>query len=253
MSCWHKHKLQDASCDGGGDETATTCTLYCRVPPGAAVLLRSAVSNRGSDRGGGSPEGCVHDQGEGLSTVIVASVASTRRLCAAVAEGKNRHAPPGRSGGHHPSANNPLRALAPTPQVAHTLAAGSSEPSLAAFQLSTPLQPPAVALQCPPEPLPSFGEDGCAWTSAAPWEASESQISVTGAAAAGSPVPPPPTALTAGKQCHGEVGSAQGGDAAGWEGWWWELAASPPPLGSLDGMELCEEGATLREAISLAS
>ena len=32
------------------------------------------------------------------------------------------------------------------------------------------------------------------------------------------------------------------GEGSRWDGWWWELASSPPPLGSLDETELCAWG-----------
>ena len=201
----------------------------------------------------------------GAATPPMAEAAAALHLSSLALKGRSTEAGgktlkfgrPGRPG-YHAGANNPLRARGPTPQVDHTVAAGPAEPGLVAFQLSEP-PPAAVAQQRPPEePLPPFGEDGCACTAAAPSEASESQISAMAFSAAESfkltSPPPTPAAAAAAMQCDGDgVRSAQGGEAARWEGWWWELAASPPPLGSLDGMELCEEGATLREAISLAS
>ena len=201
----------------------------------------------------------------GAATLPMAEAAAALHLSSLALKGRSTEAGgktlkfgrPGRPG-YHAGANNPLRALGPTPQVDHTVAAGPAEPGLVAFQLSEP-PPAAVAQQRPPEePLPPFGEDGCACTAAAPSEASESQISAMAFSAAESfkltSPPPTPAAAAAAMQCDGDgVRSAQGGEAARWEGWWWELAASPPPLGSLDGMELCAEGAALRAGIPLTS
>ena len=92
-----------------------------------------------------------------------------------------------------------------------------------------PLPPTAVPQQYPPMPTPP--------------------PSTPPAAQNGLPAPSPPAEACEGPSswtlaaelpsaCQG-VETAAGGEAAAWDEWWWELGASSPPLGSLDGLDLC--------------
>ena len=48
--------------------------------------------------------------------------------------------------------------------------------------------------------------------------------------------------------CNGDaVRAAAGGEASAWDEWWWELATSPLPLGSLDGLDPCGVRADVAE------
>ena len=118
-------------------------------------------------------------------------------------------------------------------------------PLAATFQLwppSPPLPlPPTreIPQQQPPMPSPT--------TSAPP------------AAQIGLPAPIPPTEASSGPSswmlgaespppCNGDaVRAAAGGEASAWDEWWWELATSPLPLGSLDGLDPCGVRADVAE------
>ena len=116
-------------------------------------------------------------------------------------------------------------------------------PLAATFQLWPPSPPPPLppTLDIPPQHPPT----------PPPTPMPPPTPSTPPAAQIGLPAPTTPTEASAGPsswtlvaesppQCNGDaVRAAAGGEAAAWDGWWRELAASPLPLGSLDGLDPC--------------